>query len=151
MGFAGDSFPRYNVPSIVGRPMLRADQTIGDTTLKDVMYGDEAAPYRALLDIQYPITEGRVRNWDDFNNLWEYTFKKKMGIRDFPNSRILVTEAALNPPKNREKMAELIFEHHGFGHCLFETQAVLSLMCEGHNTGIVLDSGDGVSHVIPVV
>ena len=24
-------------------------------------------------------------------------------------------------------------------------------MCEGHSTGIVFDSGDGVSHVIPVV
>ena len=27
----------------------------------------------------------------------------------------------------------------------------LALMCEGLSTGIVLDSGDGVSHVIPVV
>jgi actin-related protein 2 len=33
---------------------------------------------------------------------------------------------------------------------MFETQALLSLMCEGHTTGVVFDSGDGVSHVIPV-
>jgi actin-related protein 2 len=48
-------------------------------------------------------------------------------------------------------MAQLIFEKFGFGHALFETQALLSLMAEGHNTGLVLDSGDGVTHVIPVV
>ena len=34
---------------------------------------------------------------------------------------------------------------------MFEAQALLSLMCEGCTTGIVFDSGDGVSHVIPVV
>lgn len=115
------------------------------------MFGDEAAPYRALLDIKYPVAHGKVDDWDDFTRLWNYTFTKKMGIKDFNSSRILVTEAALNPKKNREKMAEVIFEHFNFSHCLFESQAVLSLMCEGHSTGIVLDSGDGVSHVIPVV
>lgn len=61
-----------------------------------------------------------------------------------------MTEAALNPPKNREKMCELIFEKYGFGKCMFESQALLSLMAEGTTTGIVFDSGDGVSHVIPV-
>lgn len=42
-----------------------------------------------------------------------------MGIKDFPNSRLLVTEAAMNTMANREKMAELIFESHNFGHCMF--------------------------------
>ena len=48
-------------------------------------------------------------------------------------------------------MAEKIFETFGFGSCLFETQALLSLMAEGHSSGLVLDSGDGVTHVIPVI
>lgn len=34
---------------------------------------------------------------------------------------------------------------------MFESQALLTLMSEGKNTGMVLDSGDGVSHVIPVL
>jgi actin-related protein 2 len=51
MGYAGDSFPRYHIPSIVGRPMLRSNQKVGDLELKDIMFGDEASPYRALLDI----------------------------------------------------------------------------------------------------
>jgi len=121
MGYAGDNFPRFSIPSIVGRPMLRSKQNVGDLELKEVMYGDEASPYRALLDITYPIDEGRVRNWDDFNALWEYTFKARMGIKDTSDKKILVTEAALNPKKNREKMAELIFEKHGFGGCMFES------------------------------
>mgnify|MGYP000872368240 CR=1 FL=1 len=105
MGFAGDSFPRHHIPTIVGRPMLRAGQSVGDVELKDIMFGNEASPYRALLDITYPVEHGKVNNWDDFSQLWEYTFRAQMGIKDYTSSKILVTEAALNPKKNREKMA----------------------------------------------
>ena len=121
MGYAGDNFPRFTIPSIVGRPMLRANQTIGDLELKEMMFGDEANPHRALLDISYPIEEGRVRDWDDFEKLWEYTFKTKMGIKDLSDKKLLVTEAALNPKKNREKVAEMIFEKFGMDGCLFES------------------------------
>jgi actin-related protein 2 len=112
MGYAGDSFPRYSIPSIVGRPMLRSDQKIGDLELKDIMIGEEASPYRALLDIKYPIAEGRIQNWEDFSKLWDYTFNKRMAIKDIKASKILVTEAALNPQKNRDKMAELVVESY---------------------------------------
>ena len=93
-----------------------------------------------------------MRNWDDFDKLWEYCFKNKMGLaEDKSDKMLLITEAALNPKQNRIKMAEKLFEKHNFGACLFETQAMLSLMAEGLSTGLVFDSGDGVSHVIPVI
>ena len=43
-----------------------------------------------------------------------------MGIKNITESKILVTEAALNPKKNREKMAEVIFEYFNFSGCMFE-------------------------------
>ena len=66
MGYAGDNFPRFTVPSVVGRPMLRSKQTVGDMELREIMYGDEVTPFRALLEVSYPIEEGRVKNWEDF-------------------------------------------------------------------------------------
>lgn len=152
MGFGGDNFPRYTIPSIVGRPMLRSNQEVNGIQLKEMMFGDEANPHRALLDITYPIEEGSVRDWEDFDKLWGYVFKSKMGLgEDKSDKMLLITEAALNPKQNRVKMAEKLFEKHNFGACLFETQAMLSLMAEGLSTGLVFDSGDGVSHVIPVI
>lgn len=43
-----------------------------------------------------------------------------------------------------------MFEKYDFGGVMFEYQAILTLMAKGQITGAVLDSGDGVSHVIPV-
>lgn len=55
IGFGGDNFPRFVIPSIVGRPMLRANQKVGDIELKPEMFGDEAAPLRSMLEITYPL------------------------------------------------------------------------------------------------
>jgi len=119
--------------------------------LKELMVGDEAAPLRSFLEINYPLKEGKIQNWEDMEALWDYCFDVKLGLpKDKSGHQILLTEAALNPLKNREKMGEIMFERYNFGGVLFEYQALLTLMAEGTTTGIVLDSGDGVSHVIPV-
>jgi len=34
IGFGGENFPRFTIPAIVGRPLLRANQKIGDIELK---------------------------------------------------------------------------------------------------------------------
>ena len=151
MGYAGENFPRYTIPSIAGRPMLRASQKIGEIELKPLMLGDEANPLRQFLEISYPIKEGIVESWDDLEALWGYTFHTKMGLpKNLSGHKILVTEAAKNPKKNRQKMAEILFEKFNYGSVMFEIQALLSLMAEGETTGLVFDAGDGVSHCIPV-
>ena len=70
------------------------------------MLGDEANPLRSMLEITYPISEGIVDNWDDMTALWEYCFHKRMNLpKDLGGHKILITEAARNPRKNRAKMA----------------------------------------------
>jgi len=47
-------------------------------------------------------------------------------------------------------MIEVMFEHYGFQATYIAIQAILSLFAQGLNTGLVVDSGDGVTHLIPV-
>lgn len=71
----------------------------------------------------------------------------------------LQTEPPVNAPENREYTAEIFFESFGVKGLYIAVQAVLSLVAgwsskePGVNllTGTVIDSGDGVTHVIPVV
>jgi actin-related protein 3 len=74
----------------------------------------------------------------------------------------LLTEPPLNTPENREYTAEVMFETFNVPGLYIAIQAVLALCASlltqsnkgsGNNavTGTVIDSGDGVTHVIPVV
>jgi len=62
----------------------------------------------------------------------------------------MLTEAPMNPQQNRRKMAEVMFEKYGFRSVYVAIQAVLTLYAQGLLTGVVVDSGDGVTHIVPV-
>lgn len=63
---------------------------------------------------------------------------------------VLLTEAPLNPRRNREKSAEIFFETFNSPAFFVSAQAILALYASGRTTGVVLDSGDGVTHAVPV-
>lgn len=45
------------------------------------MVGDEASALRSLLEVNYPMENGVVRNWEDMCHVWDYTFgPKKMNL-----------------------------------------------------------------------
>lgn len=119
------------------------------------MVGDEAYKARSALCVNYPIENGVIKSWDDMEHLWNYSFTNKMGLSfsgTGPNctsdKKILLTEASLNPKQNKEKMAEYMFEKYNFGFLQCQAQALLVLYGVGSQTGVVVDSGDGVTHIV---
>ncbi|KAF9982083.1 Arp2/3 complex subunit, actin nucleation center [Modicella reniformis] len=150
VGYAGSNFPEYVFPSVVGRPILRAEESIGNVQVKDIMVGDEAAELRSILQMSYPMENGIVKNWTDMRHLWDYTFNEKLKI-DPRDTKIMLTEPVMNPKANREKMVQTMLEEYGFQGVYVAIQAVLTLYAQGLTTGVVVDSGDGVTHIVPVV
>ncbi|KAH0679609.1 hypothetical protein KY285_011844 [Solanum tuberosum] len=146
-GFAGDDSPRAVFPSIIGRP--RHTGVMVGMEQKAAYVGDQALSKRGILTLKHPIERGVVRNWDDMEELWHYTFYHELRVAPEEHS-ILLTEAPFNPKANREKMTQVMFETFNVPAMYVENQAVLSLLANGSTTGIVVDSGDTVSHTIPV-
>lgn len=117
-------------PSIVGRPILRAEERLGSSTITDLMVGDEAAENRSFLQVTHPMEHGIVKNWEDMKHLWDYTFTEKLKV-DPAGRKVLLTEPPMNPKANRQKMAEVMFETYGFGAVYVAIQAVLTLYAQG--------------------
>lgn len=133
-GFAGDQIPKYHFPNFVGRP--KHVRVMAGALEGDIFIGPKAEEHRGLLNIKYPMEHGVVKDWNDMERIWQHP--------------VLLTEAPLNPRRNREKSAEIFFETFNVPALFISMQAVLSLYASGRTTGVVLDSGDGVSHSVPI-
>lgn len=148
VGFSGDSAPFSVFPSLVGYPKLTQIMGAG-LGAKDCYVGDEALAKRGVLSLSYPIEHGIIENWEDMEKVWTHAYYTELRVD--PSSRpILLTEAPRNPKNNREKMMEVMFESFNVPSFYVSIQAVLALYAAGRTTGIVLDSGDGVTHIVPV-
>lgn len=146
-GFAGDDAPRAVFPTIVGSP--RHASVIVGMGGKDSYVGDEAESKRFLLTLSRPIERGTITNWDAMEKAWHHVFNSELRVSP-EEHHILMTEAPNQPKANREKMTEIMFETFHIPAFYVTLQAVLALYASGRTTGLVVDSGDGVTHTVPV-
>lgn len=146
-GIAGEDAPKAVFPAVIGVPKQKGIM-VGSGT-KDEYVGDAAMARRGVLIIKYPLEHGIVTNWDDMEKIWHHAFFSELRV-DPQEHPVLLTEAPLNPKANRERMTQILFESFSIPAFYVAIQAVLSLYASGRTSGIVIDSGDGVTHTVPI-
>jgi actin, other eukaryote len=146
-GLADEPAPTVIFPNITGKPtnpnmMVGMDQ-------KEIYVGPEASEKKSHLTLSKPIKRGIIQDLDQMEKIWHYTYENELKVN--PNERpVLLTEPPLNDPKKREQLMEIFFEQFGVRQFYLAIQAVLGLFSTGRATGLVLDSGAGVTHTVPV-
>ena len=147
VGFSADEVPRSVFACIVGRPAYRAIMV--GMGAKDLYVGEQAQHKRGILRLRYPVEHGIITNWDDMEKIWHHAFFDQLKVSPDEHN-VFLTEAPMNPRTNREKMTQIMFETFNVPSLYVNIQAVLSLYASGRTTGVVLDSGDGVTHTVPI-
>ncbi|EDV26828.1 Actin-related protein 3 [Trichoplax sp. H2] len=158
LGYAGNPEPQYIFPSCIAvkeSAGVRSNIARGIDDL-DFYIGDDCFEQPAYA-AKYPIRHGVVEDWNLMERFWEQCIFKY--LRAEPEDHyFLLTEPPLNTPENREYTAEIMFESFNVPGLYIAVQAVLALAASWTSrevsqrtlTGTVIDSGDGVTHVIPV-
>ncbi|NWR19060.1 ARP3B protein, partial [Emberiza fucata] len=163
LGYAGNTEPQFIIPSCelpiklsTKVQVVSALFTLSGTV--DSLIFKKVVPIRkSSFWVCWPIRHGIVEDWDLMERFMEQVIFKY--LRAEPEDHyFLMTEPPLNTPENREYLAEIMFESFNIPGLYIAVQAVLALAAswtsrqvgERTLTGIVIDSGDGVTHVIPV-
>lgn len=148
-GIAGEDVPRASLRNCVGRPK-HALSMLGGPEAAATFCGAAADAQLGLLRLSYPVERGAVRDWDEMETVWRHVYASV--LRSAPSAQpLLMTEAPLNPQRNRERIAEALFESCGVPGLMLCTPANLALYATGRTTGICFDVGEGVTSAVPIV
>ncbi|KAG1331375.1 putative Actin-related protein 3 [Cocos nucifera] len=170
MGFAGNVEPCFIIPTVVAvnesflnqarsssKGNWLAQHSAGVMADLDFFIGEEAVSRSrssSTYNLSYPIRHGQVENWDTMERFWQQCIFNYLRC-DPEDHYFLLTESPLTAPENREYTGEIMFETFNVPGLYIAVQPVLALAagyttskCE--MTGVVVDVGDGATHVVPV-
>ena len=147
-GIAGEDAPKSCFPTLLGRPIPGQPPIIGSED-REIFLGYEAHEKRQVLKIDRPIEEGNIVDWDDMIKVWNYLYYTELKV-DPTEQPVHIAECARPPQGSREKLMQIMFEDFSVPAFYITMQAVLALYASGKTIGLVLDSGEGVTSVVPV-
>ena len=178
VGFAGSDEPSHTFPTVVARPnrktgpdgeklsqhagvdwsssaaVLAAQGHVGQGALDKAVWrqgmgGSSGALHGSSLDLVRPVDRGVVTDWDALLAVYEHAF---LELRASAASRaLMVVEPPLTPRAQREALCDLLFDKLGVAALSLTTSCGLALFATGRPTGVVVDVGDGLARVVPVV
>ncbi|KAL6038118.1 hypothetical protein STEG23_010850 [Scotinomys teguina] len=115
----------------------------------DSCVGDVAQNKQGILALKYPIRHNIVTNWDDMEMIRHCTFYNELCITP-EEHLVLLTKALMNPKAGREKMTQVMFEASNTPAKCVAIQVVLSLYTPKFITNTVMDSGNSITHIVPI-
>ena len=172
MGYAGNLDPDFVIPTAIAD--LDKKSTLSVSTKNDEYnyYIGEQAINKAKESknhkLTYPMQNGIIESWDLMEKFWHQSIYDYLKC-DPQEHYFVLTEPPMNPPENRESIAEIFFETFNVPGLYIGVQAVFALLGSSKTnedegvkmdeeqkkaikslTGVVVDSGDGVTHIVPI-
>ncbi|XP_065578674.1 actin-3-like [Artemia franciscana] len=131
--------------NVIGRDTVQNEGSYS----KNIYLGVATGTRSDLLTLEYPIQHGIVTDFEAMEQIFQHIFHQELCIdpEEYP---VLLTEAPFNPEAKRNTMIKMLFEKFNIPQLRVEKAPILSLLDMRKKTGIVVDCGDDVTHVIPV-
>lgn len=151
-GFSGEDTPRIVIPTVMETiPAPEQGKVIVYNIGNNI---DLKNPVQERLT--YPIERGQIinlekepdTNWDTMTRIWEYIIKT-LGTEP-STANVLITDSPCSDRDTKLKMAEIMFDKLKVNTLGIVSTAVLSLLSTGRTRGLVVESGDGITHAVPV-
>jgi centractin len=112
--------------------------------------GKEALANRGVCSLKHFWTEDFELDTESITQILACIFSKELAIEP-KEHQVLITEPIFNSQTNRNRLAQVLFETFNVPSLLIYPQAILPLYAMGKNSGLVVDSGELFTQIVPVV
>lgn len=143
-GLSEEDSPQAVFSSYVGKAKYPVVLNTG--VHSDVYISNQDFAKSGILDITHPIENGIIVNWEAMEQIWHHTYFKALQIEP-PEHPIFFIDSLNYTIEQRQKIAEINFEKFNVPSIFFQTTDILALLASGRTTGLVLDSGEGITSV----
>ncbi|MFX1408857.1 MAG: hypothetical protein ACFFA6_00775 [Promethearchaeota archaeon] len=149
IGFAGEPSPRFVFPCITGTEKYKA--VLVDVGARNIYVGNDCERMRGVLKIKYPIQRGAIMDWDSYYEILNYIFYTLLRIDNLYDYPVFYTEAPFVQKETKEYIARVLFETHRVKSLMMMPTPLLSIFSVGLTSGLVIESGDGLTWIVPVI
>jgi actin-related protein len=145
-GFNGENAPRVVMPTVTGKSKNEMMNIIDN----DKLYvGKEALNISNYLKLEYPMKNGIITDFDKMEKVWNHLFYNELKTKPEAHN-VFLTESLFTSNKDREKIAEIMFEKFSIFNIHMEPQAIMSLYSTPKSSGIIVESGESMTQIVPV-
>jgi actin-related protein len=149
VGFAGEPSPRFVFPCITGTEKYKS--VMVDVGAREVYVGNDAMRMRGVLKVNYPIQRGMIMDWNDYYEILNHIFYTLLRIENLSSYPVIYVEHPFVPRETKEYIARVLFETHRIKSLIMMQSPLLSSFSVGLTTGLVIESGDGVTWIVPII
>ena len=149
IGFAGEPGPRFVFPCITGTEKYKS--VMVDVSARSIYVGNDVSRMRGVLKIKHPIERGNIMDWDSYFEILNYIFYSLLRIEDLNQYPVFYCESPFMQRETKEYIARLFFETHRVNSLMMMPTPLLSLFSVGLTTGLVIESGDGLTWIVPII
>ena len=156
IGYAGADQPQAHFQSAVGKEGDAPSSSSSSSSNKSSSsssstsgYQHDLSHFREGMSVEYPVKDGLITDWDAYESIWRHSLGQytRADTRETP---MIIAEKPYNPPENRLKLTELMFEKFNIPALFLAKDAVLACYACGRTTGLVVDCGGSGCTISPV-
>lgn len=116
---------------------------------KDNYVGEEPQSRRRIQVLVYPFEQGVITNFDCVEKIWHHSFYNELRVAPEEHP-VLFTDSILNPPENREKITQILFETFSVPCFYMNCPAIFNTFACGATSGLSIDCGYDSCQIVPV-
>ena len=153
-GFSTDPFPKFIIPNVVGKIKNKTFSPIKN--YNEYYCGLDALYNSSSIDLSYPRIDNKGKiptneeGLKDLEGLFSYIFEEKIKINEYAYD-IFIIDSIFTTSKERKAIAQILFEKFNIYHLHFEPQSIMTLFSTSKTSGLVVDSGEMITEIVPII